>query len=145
MEKGARFTRILAIIGSMLLWLPLAAPVVFALAYFFGSGKLMLDFLLPFEVFPLVLLGSGMLIWAAFRSKLRIKHIVWAFAAAILLMALGLVLAQVSGLASGRIEPGGTWNKLVMALLVAADIALVVTAVGGILLVRELLKKSPEI
>ncbi len=94
---------------------------------------------MPFEIFPLVLLGSGLLIWAAIRSKLRLKHISWGFAAAVVLMVLGLVLAQVSGLASGRIEPDGTWDTIVTGLLIAADIALVVTAVGGTLLVRDLL------
>jgi hypothetical protein len=53
----------------------------------------------------------------------------------------GLVLAQVSGLASGRIESYGTWDAIVTGLLIASDIALVVTAVGGTLLVRDLIKK----
>ena len=140
MEKQNKLTKILAIIGCIFLWLPLAAPVIFALSYFRGSGKFMLDFLMPFEIFPLVLLGSGLLIWAAIRSKLRIKHIGWAFGAAVILMVLGLMLAQVSGLASGRIEPDGTWDTIVAGLLIASDIALVVTAVGGTMLVRDLLK-----
>ena len=135
-------TKRLAIIGCIFLWLPLVAPVIFALRYFRGSGKFMLDYLLPFEIFPLVLLGSGLLIWAAIRSKLRLKHISWGFAAAVALLVVGLVLAQVSGLASGRIEPDGTWDTIVAGLLIAADIALVVTAVGGTLLVRDLLNKS---
>src|SRR4030042_3795402 len=101
-------TKRLALIGLIFLWLPLVAPVIFSLRYFRGSGKFMLDYLIPFEIFPLVLLGSGLLIWAAIRSKLRIKHISWGFAAAVALLVVGLVLAQVSGLASGRIEPDGT-------------------------------------
>ena len=142
MEKQMILTKRLAIIGCIFLWLPLVAPVIFALRYFRGSGKFMLDYLLPFEIFPLVLLGSGLLIWAAIRSKLRLKHISWGFAAAVALLVVGLVLAQVSGLASGRIEPDGTWDTIVAGLLIAADIALVVTAVGGTLLVRDLLNKS---
>lgn len=134
-------TKRLAIIGCILLWLPLVAPVIFSLRYFRGSGKFMLDFLMPFEIFPLVLLGSGLLIWASIRSKLRLKHISWGFAAAVLLMLLGLVLAQVSRLASGRIQPDSIWNTIVVMLLIAADIALVITAVGGTLLVRDLIKK----
>lgn len=145
MEKKTILTKRLAIIGCIFLWLPLVAPIIFSLRYFRGSGEFMLDFLMPFEIFPLVLLGSGLLIWAAIRSKQRVKHICWGFAAAVFLLVLGLVLAQVSGLASGRIEPDGTWNMLVSGLLIAADIALVVTAVGGTLLVRDLLKKSPVI
>ena len=141
MEKQMALTKRLAIIGCFFLWLPLVAPVIFSLRYFYSSGKFMLDFLMPFEIFPLVLLGSGLLIWAAIRSKLRIRHICWAFGAAVILMVLGLVIAQVSGLASSRIEPDGTWDTTVTGLLIASDIALVVTAVGGTLLVRDLIKK----
>jgi hypothetical protein len=141
MEKQTTLTKRLAIIGCIFLWLPLMAPVIFALRYFRGSGKFMLDFLMPFEIFPLVLLGSGLLIWAAIRSKLRVRHIGWAFSAAVLLMALGLVIAQVSGLASGRTAPDGTWDTIVTGLLIASDIALMATAVGGTLLVRDLIKK----
>ena len=142
MEKKNTFTRVLAAAGTVLVWLPLAAPIIFTLIRLVESGRFMLDFLMPFEIFPLVLLGSGLLIWAAIRSKLRIKHIGWAFGAAVILMMLGLLLAQVSGLASGRIEPDGTWDTAVSGLLIASDIALVVTAVGGALLVRDLLLKQ---
>ena len=71
MEKQMILTKRLAIIGCISLWLPLLRPVILSFRYFRGSGKFMLDYLLPFEIFPLVLLGSGLLIWAAIRSKLR--------------------------------------------------------------------------
>ncbi len=144
MEKQTKLTKILAIIGCILLWLPLVAPVIFSIRFFQGSGRFMLDYLLPFEIFPLVLLGIGLLIWAAIRAKKRVKFIGMGFGAAVALLALGLVLAQVSGLASGRIESGGTWNTVVSGLLIAADIALVVTAVGGTLLVSDLNRKSRQ-
>ncbi len=142
MHKGMRLTKILAAAGCVLLWLPLAAPLVFSIMHFIGSGEFLFDFLMPFELFPLVLLGSGLLIWAAVRSKLRRKLIMGGFGLAVALMVLGLVLAQVSGLASGRIEPDGTWNTIVMGMILASFALLVVTAVGGILLLRDLNKRT---
>jgi len=145
MEKHKLLTKRLAIIGCVFLWLPLAAPVIFSVSYFRSSGKFMLDFLMPFELFPLTLLGSTLLIWAAIRSKMHIKRIGWAFGAAVILLVLGLALAQVSGLASGRIEPDGTWNIIILVFLAASVVALLTLAVSGILLLRDLMKNHKPI
>ena len=145
MKKKNTFTKILAIAGTVLVWLPLASPVFFGVIRLIGRRRFMLDYLMPFELFPLILLGSGLLIWAAIRSKAPLKLIGWSLGAAVTLLVIGLVLAQVSGLASGRTEPDGTWNTVVLFFLAASTVALLTLAVGGILLLRDLWKKSPEI
>ena len=142
MEKDNKFTKILPGAGTVLVWLPLAAPIIFAVIRLIGNRRFMLDYLMPFELFPLILLGSGLLIWAAIRAKSRVKLICWGFGAAAALLVLGLVLAQVSGLASGRIEPDGTWNTIVLGFLAASTAALLTLAVGGILLFWDLTKKD---
>ena len=141
-EKDNKFTKILAAAGTVLVWLPLAAPIIFAVIRLIGNRRFMLDYLMPFELFPLILFGSVLLIWAAIRGKARVKLICWSFGAAAALLVLGLVLAQVSGLASGRIEPDGTWNTIVLGFLAASAAALLTLAAGGILLLRDLTKKT---
>ena len=97
---------------------------------------------MPFELFPLILLGSGLLIWAATRGKARLRPICWSFGAAAALLVISQVLAVVSGLASGRIEPTGFWWTIVLILLAASAAALLTLAVGGILLLKDLTKKD---
>jgi len=69
MPKKDVFTRILAAAGTALVWLPIAAPVVFGVIGLIERRRFMLDYLMPFELFPLVLLGTALLIWAAIRAK----------------------------------------------------------------------------
>ncbi len=102
----------------------------------------MIDYLIPAELFPLVILGSGLLIWAAIRAKSRVKRIGWSFGVAVGLLVLSQVLAVVSGLASGRIEASGIWWVLVITLLAAFIMAVVAIGGGGILLLRDLFHKS---
>jgi len=51
------------------------------------------------------------------------------------------VLAVVTGLASGEIEPVGWWWALTLASILGYILALVVMGIGGLLLLRELFKK----
>jgi hypothetical protein len=138
MERKTILTKILAIGGTVLVWLPLAAPIIFSIGLFFRSSRFMIDYLMPFELFPLFLLGSGLLIWAAMRARSRVKFIGWSLGAAIGLMVLSQALAIITGLASGRIEPTGIWWMLVIALLAGSILAIVTIGAGGILLLRDL-------
>ncbi len=54
----------------------------------------------------------------------------------------GQVIASVSGLASGEIEPQGIWWMLVLASLALYDLAVILIGVGGVLLIRDLFKGS---
>lgn len=141
-NKGS-FTKILAILGAVLIWLPILAPFVFALVSFMGDGKFRFDYLMPAELFPLALIGSGLLLWAAFRARRYFKLIGRALGAALILLFGGQALASITGLASGAIEPTGWQMALVTASIIAYALALVVIGVNGILLLRVLFK-SPR-
>jgi len=69
-------TKILAILGSILVWLRLLAPFIFGIASLIGDGMFRFDFLMPAELLPMELAGAGMLIWAAFRSRRYWKLII---------------------------------------------------------------------
>ena len=142
MEKRPVLTSGLAIVGTVLVWLPLAAPVALSLARFIQVRMLQLDYLMPAELFPVALLGGILLLWAAIRARSHRGLIGWSLAAAVGLLVGGMVLASVTGLASGAAEPTGWRVVLVTGSIAGYALALVVLGVGGAALVRALLKRS---
>jgi hypothetical protein len=134
------FTKILGIVGTILVWIPLLAPVLFSGIAFVKSGVFRFDYLMPAELFYFALIGGILLLWAALRLRARRGLIGGAFATAIVLPFLGGAIASLTGLASGETEPGGWQWALVLAVLAAYCLALVVVGVGGILLLFDLLK-----
>ncbi len=145
MQKRDLAARILAILGTVLVWLPLLAPLFFGLLRLAGTGRFQLDFLMPAELFPVVLVGSLLLIVAAVVSHSYRRLIVGGFSLAVLLLVGGQVLAVVSGLASGEIEPQGIWWALVIALFVLYICALIAVGTGGILLLRRLFRAQRSV
>ena len=142
MKKSDVLTRILTILGTVLVWIPLLAPTFFSLIFFVRTRMLRFDYLMPAELFPLALIGGGLLLWAAWRSKLHKKLIGWSLGIAVGSLFASQGLAVVTGLASGEIEASGMWFVLVVALLAVYVIALIVMAVGGILFLRDLFRPT---
>jgi hypothetical protein len=69
MARKGLFTKILAITGTVFVWLPILAPVIFSVMFFTRSRMLRMDYLMPAELFPLVMAGGGLLLWAALRAR----------------------------------------------------------------------------
>jgi hypothetical protein len=144
MEKRDTLTKILAVAGTVLVGLPLVAPLVFGLIALFAMGVFRFDYLMPAELFPLVLLGGGTLIWAAIRTRRWLRLIGGCIAAAVALLVGSQLLATLTGLASGAIEPQGIWWALALGGILLSDLAVLGAAVGGALLLRDLFKPSPQ-
>jgi len=143
MEKKNTFTKVLAIAGTSLVWLPILAPILFSVISLVAERIFRFDYLMPAELFPLVIIGSGLLLWAALRARSRGKLIGLGLGSAVGLLVLGQVLAVVTGLASGEAEPSGLRWALVISFLAAYVLAVIVIGVGGVLLLRDLFK-SPR-
>jgi len=141
MGNRSIFTKILAIAGTVLAWLPLVAPLLFGFVALFTRGRFMVDYLMPAEIFPVALAGGLLLLWAASRMRYRRVLIAAGLGSAILLILGTQALAVVTGLASGETEPGGWQWALVLTGLVLFTLALIVVALGGILLLRDLFRK----
>ena len=146
MEKKGALTKILAIVGTVLVWFPILAPVLLSVAVIIRGRMFRFDYLMPAELFPATLVGGCLLIWAALRARSRRRLIGWGLGIAVGLLVGGQVLAVVTGLASGETEPAGLWWALVLASIVVYSLALVVIGVGGLLLLRDLFKthRSPK-
>ena len=140
MAKKGSLTKILAVVGAVLVWIPVLAPILFAAASLIQAGVFRIDYLMPAEIFPVALAGGCLLLWAALRARARRGLIGGSLAGAVILPVAGQALASVTGLASGRIEPTGWPWALVLASLALYVLALVILGVGGVLLLRDLFK-----
>ena len=141
-EKRGIFTKILAVAGTILVWVPLLAPVFLSVMFLIRSGMFRMDYLMPAELFPVALAGGILLVWAAIRARAYQKLVGWSLAAAVVCLVGGQGLAVVTGLASGDTAPTGWQWALVIASLVIYTLALAAMGIGGILLLRRLFKKS---
>jgi hypothetical protein len=139
-ENKGVFTKILAIAGTILVWIPILAPVLFSGILLIQAHVFHFDYLMPAELFLFALLGGVLLIWAARRARARWGFIGWGLAIAIGMLVGGQVLAVVTGLASGEAEPVGWQWALVLTTLGIFSLALVVMGVDALLLLRDLFR-----
>jgi hypothetical protein len=142
MEKKGLLTKALAIVGTVLVWIPVLAPALFSAAFLIRAHMFRFDYLMPAELFPVALAGGCLLLWAALRARSRRGLIGVSLGSAVVLPVTGQAVASVTGLASGRIEPTGWQWALVLASLALYVLALVVLGVGGVLLLHDLFKTA---
>ena len=133
METKGTLSKILAIVGTVLVWFPILAPVVLGFISLVADGIYRLDYLMPAELGILVFVGGALLLWDAIRTRLRRGIIAWGF---------GLAAGSIAILISfGDVEPGSLEWAIAVGLLITYTLAIVVMGVGGILLWRNLFKK----
>lgn len=136
-QKGFLFTKILAILGTILVGLPIVAPFFFGFMSLILSHQFRFDYLMPAEFFPLVLIGAILLIITAILRREQKKLIIWSFVVAIASLIIGQIIAMVTGLATGDIEPiGWQWALVIFSLLVYTG-AVFFLGIGGILLIKH--------
>ena len=147
MEKKGVLTKMLAIVGTVLMWFPILAPVLLSVAVIIKGRMFRFDYLMPAELFPAALVGGGLLMGAALRARSRRGLIGWGLGAAVGFLIGGQALAVAAGFASGDVEPAGWLLALVLASIAVYSLALVIVAVAGMLLVRDLFRplRSPEV
>ncbi len=138
MDKNPILTKSLAIIATVVLWFPLAVMVGMSIAHLIGTGKILMDYLIPGELFFVVAAGALLLLWAAIRARRFIKPLVWG----IVLGLLGLVASQgtamLTGIATGEREPTGGLLALVLGIYLVYVLAEIFLGITGIRLWRSL-------
>src|SRR5512135_1395865 len=140
MQKKDLLTKILAVIGTVLAGFPILATILTSLLGSIRSSMFRFDYLMPAELFPIAIAGGALLLWAALRARSRRGLIGWGLGIAIGLLVGGQALAVAAGFASGEAEPVGWLFALVVGAIAVYSLALGAVAVGGALLVRDLLK-----
>jgi hypothetical protein len=142
MEKKETLTKTLAIVGTLLVWFPLLAPVILTVIFYFNRRMLRFDYLIPAELFPIGLLGGIALVWAAHRAGAWQRLIDWGLGITVGSLVFGQALAVLTGLATGEMEPAGFWFVILIASLVVYWLAMIATGVGGVLLLKQVFKTS---
>ena len=141
MEQKNVLTKTLAIVGTVLVWFPIAAPILFSFVALATRGRFLLDYLMPMELFLFAIVGSGFLLWATLRAHSRFKFVAWGIGIAIAMFLAVSGFAQVTGMASGATEPTSWMWGIVITLLVVFILSIVLVGTGGALLLRDLFKQ----
>jgi hypothetical protein len=142
MKKKTLWTKVLAVAGTVLLWLPIAATLITAIIGSISARSFLFDYLMPAELFPLAFVGAGLLLWASFRAKLLVRPISWGLDAVIGLPVAAQLIAIFTGLANGDVARGGWQEILVTTLIGLYGLAIIATGILGIQLCQKLFKKA---
>jgi hypothetical protein len=142
MEKKVIFTKALAVIGTVLVWFPIIGTIVLSVVGSISRHLFLFDYLLPLELFPVALVGGGVLLWAALLARLRRGLIAWGLGITAGVLIAGQVLAVTSGLASGQTEPTGWAWALILVSIGIYWLALVALGIAGVLLIRDLFRNG---
>lgn len=142
MENRDDLTKVLAVAGTILAWFPILAPIVISTILFLVQHIFRFDYLMPAELFPFALAGSGLLLWATLRAHSHVKIVAWGFSIAVLVLFAGQGLAVVSGLASGETEAAGLVWVIVIASLAVYSLGIILVGMGGVMLLRDLFRRG---
>ena len=135
--------RITAVLGTVLVLLPAAFMLGTSLIGSLQRGEFLMDYLIPAELSPVILLGFLFLLAGAILGRSHIRAVSVTFGVLVLLIVGGQLLAMATGLASGETEPEGVSFALVLGSIGLFDLLTVVLGAVGILLVRKLFRKEP--
>lgn len=144
LKKNDILTKILVIVGNILLWTPLILPFVFFIAALVQRGRFLLDILMPAELFPAVFLGSLLLFWVSLRVKKRRAFIGFGAGFAALMLISAQAVASVSVIPAGETHIAGGVKLLALTMIVIFDLALVFVGVNGLKLLKDLIRESQD-
>ena len=147
MNKKQRsvLTKIFTISGTLMLWAPILFMFVTAIVGSIMRKALLFDYLMLAEMFPIVALGLVLLVLASLLSGTFRKWFGWGSVAALVTLSCGQIFASVSGLASGALAENGAAFAVVIASIVIYNIIVVALEILGILLIRRLFRKEPDV
>jgi len=143
MAKKNVLTKTLAIGGTVLVWFPILAPILFSLLPLIAEHRFRFDYLMPMELFLFALAGSGLLLWATLQAHSQVKLIGWGMGMAVVMFFGVQWFAEVTGMASGETEPVGWMWGIAIASLVVYTLGIILVGIGGALLLRDLFKRRP--
>lgn len=141
MKGRSVLTKVFALAGVILVWIPLFFAVLTAIIGSIASRKFLFDYLMPAELFPLALAGTIMLLLATILAHAYRKSICMAAAAAVLFLLGSQTLAAVTRLASGSAEPSGWAMVSVIVLINLYSISIAGIGAIGILLNKVVYRK----
>ena len=138
MKNKDLLIKIFAYVGTVLIWIPILLPIFLGLVSLVREGLFRFDFLLPAELFAVILSGAVLLIWAVFLAKTNRVAVLVSFGIAIASLVGSQVVAVLTGLASGESEPTGSPWIIVTALIGIFNLSVIGLGIVGTFLIRKL-------
>lgn len=144
MKKANVLSKILVIAGTILVLLPIVFMVVTAVVGSIQRVQFLWDYMIPGEVFPVVLVGMAALMWAALREHTLVKPVAWTVGVSLFLLFGCQGIAVITGLANGTIamEKAPPWIALVTGMLIGYDLGVTLMGYWGIKLWGHLFPKK---
>jgi hypothetical protein len=143
-NAGNGLNKVLALAGTVLVWLPILLTILSPVSSLFLRRSFLLDILMPAELFPLALVGALLLTWAAFKARFRLKPVALSGAAMVVFFACVLLVPLATGLASGATPPEGWPWALSLTSLALYVAAMISSGAMGALLTKDLFRKGSE-
>lgn len=143
-KQKSALAKVFAVSGTLLLLAPILFMLVTAVVGSIADNRLLFDYLMLAELFPLVALGLVLLVLGSITSRVLPKWIGWTSAAALILLAASMIFAQASGLSSGVQSMQSGAFVLVVIGIALYNVLILGIAILGILLVKKLFQKQPE-
>lgn len=143
MKTKAVLAKVFAIAGAVLVWAPILFMLLTGIVGSISSKMFLMDYLLLAELFFVVVAGLVLLFVSSLLGRALVKWIGFTAAAGVIALALSMLLAQTTGLASGAIAAEGWPLILVMGLLILYNVLVLAVGILGILLIKALFRKKP--
>ncbi len=117
MKNKKLLSKILAIVAAVLLLLPILFMLFTGIVGSITSKEWRMDYMIPAELFFVVLPGLAALLWASIREHYLIKPVAWTIGAGLFLVIGCQIFAVLTGLASGETETPGLIAVVTTALI----------------------------
>lgn len=138
LENKRILTITLAIVGNILIWGPILFLIFISIGETIADQTLRFDYLMLAELFPFILIGNILLLWAAIRINWKIKIMTWELLLLIIFLFSSQIIAIISGLASGRTEPAGWAWVIVLICIALYNLSVIIIGISGIVLMRKI-------
>ncbi len=140
--KHPKLAIILALTGTVLLCLPVLFTLITAVIGSIANKSLIIDYLMPAELFPIAALGSIVLIIGTYLARKQYIRICITTVIMGACLAAGQLTAVLTGMASGETAAEGGIFIIVVALIIAYSLLLIVNCITGLIITKKLFKRT---
>ena len=137
-------TKMLSIVATVLIWVPLLATLIISLIVSILDQKVRFDALMPAELGLFSLVGGVLLLWTTLRIKDNPKAIIITLALMIMMLIGGQAIAVFSGLATGEKTHTDWVYYLVTGMFTFYTILLIHLAILSISVCRKVFRFKPS-
>ncbi len=140
--KHPKTAKILALTGTVLLWLPVLFTIITAVIGSIAERSFIIDYLMPAELFSVAALGSILLIIGTYLARKKYIRICITTLLMGACLAAGQLTAVLTGMASGETPAEGSVFIIVIALIIAYTLLLLVNCIAGLMITKRLFKRT---